>query len=294
MKYSRIAAIIALAASTAACATTQKIGSGVVTIVKAPIDIADAALTGTERVLSVADKAVSIAAKTRSVVSGVPGADPLASLKTIKAQTSAVRWALGGLEKTQRAATTVSRVSNARNYVSAPSQTAYQTQAAAPYVPIQRAYTPALNHYVKSRAPQPTAQYAEHTQYASQASSAARSYTPPQPAPSYIPTAPAPSYAPAPTPASYTPAPPAPSYAPAPPAPSYAPTPPAPSYAPTQPAPSYTPTTTASTYAPNSAASHSQPQANTGQTYSSSTYSSRPSMTYSSSGSRVKSASITH
>ena len=244
MKYSRIAASIAFAATTAACATTQKIGNGVVTIVKAPIDIADAALTGTERVLNVADKAVSIAYKTRSVVSGVPGADPLASLKTIKAQTSAVRWALGGLEKTQRAATTVSRVSNARNLASAPSQLAYQTHAAAPYVPVQRAYTPARNHYVKSRAPQPTARYAEHTQYASQASTTARSYTP------------------APSPASYAPA---------------------------QPAPSYTPTTTASTYTPNSTVRHSQPQANTGQTYSS-----RPSMTYSSSGSRVKSASITH
>jgi len=40
MKNSRIAAIAALAASTAACATTQKVGSGVVAVVKAPIDVA--------------------------------------------------------------------------------------------------------------------------------------------------------------------------------------------------------------------------------------------------------------
>ena len=249
MKYSRIAAIIACAASTTACATTQKIGNGVVTIVKAPIDIADAALTGTERVLNVADKAVSIAYKTRAVISGVPGADPLAGINTIKAQTSAMRWALGGLDNAERAATTVSYASSGRNFVSSTSSPVNQTRAAASYVPAQRAYTPATNQYVKSRTPQTTTRISGSKQFASNTRSTARSYTAP---------------------------------------------PPAPSYTPTPPAPRYTPTATSRTYTSNSAISHSRSYTNTGQTYRSNTYSSRPSMTYSSSGSRVKSASSTY
>ena len=251
MKYSRIAMVMALAASTAACATTQKIGNGVVTVVKAPIDIADAALTGTERVLNVADKAVSIAYKTRAVVAGVPGVDPLSSLNTIQAQTSAMRWALGGLDNAQRAATTVSYASNARQYVSAASQTAHQVQTVVSHAPVQRSFAQTTTQYVTSRAPQSA------VQYASNASSATRSYTPAPAAASYTPAATTRSYSP-------------------------------------PPAQSYTPPPATRTYTSNSTSSGSQTYTNTSRTYSSGTYSSRPSVTYSASGSRVKSASTTY
>ena len=107
MNYSQIVAIAALGFVTAGCATTKKVGSGAFAVAKAPFQVADAALTGTERVLNIANKAVSIAEKTSNLVPILPGSNAKLSIAAVQAQAGLIRSAFNGFGPSHNNAKTI-------------------------------------------------------------------------------------------------------------------------------------------------------------------------------------------